>query len=75
MATTSKIADANRCSVPGCTNTLSRYNVTGMCGWHSIRKDKGLTLDPCSITGCENFDAEAVIVGRKCFHHIHDANE
>lgn len=39
------------CSVEGCTNTLSAYNVTGMCGWHSVRAEKGLPLDPCSVTG------------------------
>jgi hypothetical protein len=57
------------CSVEGCTNTLSAYNVTGMCGWHSTRKYKGLPLDPCSVTDCPNFDPEAAIVDRKCFNH------
>lgn len=57
------------CSVEGCANTLSVYNVTGMCGWHSVRKEKGWPLDPCSVIGCQHFDLEAVLILRKCFIH------
>ena len=56
------------CKVAGCTNGLSVYNVTGMCGWHSTRAAKGLVLDPCSTEGCPNFDPEGVAFGRKCVH-------
>lgn len=62
-------ASGKACSVPGCTNTLSPYNRTGMCGWHSVRAEKGLPLDPCSVAGCKNFDPEAAIVDRKCLQH------
>lgn len=57
------------CSVAGCTNTLGAYNATGMCGWHSTRAHKHLPLDPCSVEGCANYDVEATVVERKCFHH------
>ena len=61
--------DDAQCSVEGCTNSLSAYNKTGMCGWHSVRAEKGLPLDPCSVKGCSNFDPEAAAIGRKCLRH------
>ena len=63
------------CKVPGCTNTLSPYNVTGMCGWHSARAEKGLVLDPCSTEGCINQAgnlelSDVTLLNRKCFHCV-----
>ena len=58
--------ETKRCAVEGCTNELSVYNKTGMCGWHSTRAAKGLVLDPCSTEGCPNLDSEAIAFGRKC---------
>ena len=62
------------CSVEGCTNELSAYNKTGMCGWHSTRVAKGLSVHPCSTEGCANFranDFEAIGLSVKC--HLHSA--
>jgi len=60
------------CSVDGCTNKLSEYNVTGMCGWHSVRDAKGLSPQPCSVEDCTNFrsnDFEAIGLKVKCPIH------
>jgi hypothetical protein len=60
------------CSVEGCTNELSGYNKTGMCGWHSARAAKDLSVHPCSVVGCLNYranDFEAIGLGVKC--HLH----
>jgi len=43
------------CSVAGCTNICGSYNVTGMCGWHSVRKEKGL---PLIVPDTPEWDAE-----------------